>query len=240
MIADHDFSPIQLDELRRHGIELFAGRVIFEAQPPMDEAAIAAVQAQCSGSLPPALLALWRQTAGGFLAYDLEIEVETGEGRRIEAISWTELFYDGSERYRDLSGWIEHERELAEEAAEDDGRAFDGKLDVLPIGGFEYCDRIYVVASPTVPDCGGVLAWKMGLPPAWTPCLTEDALATFAPDLPAAFAALALHEDPLDVRSDYHGSQQLLEYLEARCCDHGLSRPLADALIAYYRHAWID
>jgi hypothetical protein len=234
---DHGFSPAQIDELRAQGIALFAGRVIFDAQPPMDEAAIDAVQARCSGPLPPGLLALWRQTAGGRLAYDLDLEVETRAGRRIEAISWTELFHDGSDGYRDLWGWIEHELEQAEAAI---GDAFDGRLDYLPFGGFEYCDRLYAATSPAASHPGGILAWKMGLPPAWAPALTEDAVTTFAPDLHAAFSALVLHADPLGPDAQDHGSVALLEYLDTRCDDHDLPRDLADAVIAHYRRAWID
>lgn len=237
MNTNHGFSPKQVGELRAHGIELFAGRVIFDAQPPMDENTIHAVQAQCSGPLPPDLLALWRQTAGGRLAYDLELEVHTSEGQRIEAISWAELFYEDSGHYNSLQGWIEHELERAEEAAEQAGRPFSGKLDYLPFGGFEYCDRIYVATNPAAQDHGCVLAWKMGLPPAWAPALTEDAVATFASDLSAAFSTLALHADPLDPDSD---QLDLLEYLDVRCDDHGLARSLADAVVAFYRQAWID
>ena len=240
MNAGHGFSGNEVDELRAHGIELFAGRVIYGAQPPMDEADIEAVAARCSGPLPPGLLALWRQTAGGYLAYDLELDVATSEGRRIEAISWTELFHQGSERYRDLWGWIEHELEQAFEVAEDAGLAFNDTLDYLPFGGFEYCDRIYAVTSPQAPDHGGILAWKMGLPPAWSPALTEDAVTTFAPDLHGAFAALALHADPLETTDEYRNSDELLEYLDVRCDEHGLPRVLADALLAYYRRALID
>ena len=239
MNTHHGFSPAQMDELRTHGIELFAGRVIFDAQPPMAEADIAAVQAQCRGPLPPGLLALWRQTAGGRLAYDLDVAMRTANGERIEAISWAELFYEGSERYHDLWGWIEHEQQQVFELTEEAGRGHDGKLDYLPIGGFEYCDRIYVVTTPGAPDCGGVLAWKMGLPPAWAPAMTEDAVATFAPSLQAAFAQLALHQDPLAAHDDYHPCVELLEYLDERR-EHGLPAELADALLAFYRRAYID
>ena len=239
MSAHHGFSQSHVDELRAHGIELFDGRVIFDAQPPLSEAAIAAVQATCRGPLPAGLLALWRQTAGGRLAYDLDLEIETSEGRRIEAISWTELFYPDSGRYRDLWGWIEHEQEQALEIAEDAGLDHDGKLDYLPFGGFEYCDRIYAVTAADAPDCGGVLAWKMGLPPAWAPALTEDAVTSFAPDLHAAFAQLALHQDPLAPHEDYHAGTELLEYLDERRAQ-GLPAELADALLAFYRRALID
>ena len=235
----HGFSEANLHTLRDHGIALFAGRVIFAAQPPMAEDAIAAVQAHCAGPLPPALLALWRQTAGGRLDYNLSLEVATREGPRIEAVSWCELFYNGSRFYRDLQGWIENEEEQAQESAEDAGEAWSGKLAYLPIGGFEYCDRIYAVTSPGAPDDGGVLAWKMGLPPAWAPALTEDAVATFAPSLPAAFACLALHDDPLALGGDYGHGSELLAYLDT-CRANGPPAPLADALLAFYLRARID
>lgn len=243
MTPDHGFSPAQVDKLRAHGIELFAGRVIFDAQPPMDEDAIAAVQEHCAGPLPPALLALWRQTAGGRLNYDLSLEVATSDGPRIEEIGWSELFYRGSDTYNDLQGWIEHEQDQLWEAAEEAGRDCDDKLHYLPIGGFEYLDRIYVATSPDAVDAGGVLAWKQGLPPAWAPALTEDAAVTFAPDLYAAFARLALHSDPLHPVGEYGhlgAGVELLEYLDARCDDHGLSRTLADALTAYFLRALVD
>lgn len=243
MSTHHGFSQAQVEELRAHDIELFAGRVIFDAQPPMDEDAIAAVQALCAGPLPPALLALWRQTAGGRLDYDLSLEVATGEGPRIEGVSWSELFYDGSQRYRDLSGWIEHEQDQLREAAEAAGRDCGDKLHYLPIGGFEYLDRIYVATSPDAVDAGGVLAWKRGLPPAWAPALTEDAAVTFAPDLYAAFAHLVLHNDPLHPVGEYGhlgAGVELLEYLDARCDDHGLPRALVDAVADYFLRALID
>ena len=239
MNTHHGFSEADLHTLRAHGIALFAGRVIFAAQPPMAEDAIAAVQAHCAGPLPSALLALWRHTAGGRLDYNLSLEVATREGPRIEAVSWCELFYDGSSFYRDLQGWIEDEEQQAWEAAEDAGQEWNGKLAYLPIGGFEYCDRIYAVTSPGAPDDGGMLAWKMGLPPAWAPALTEDAVTTFAPSLPAAFACLALHDDPLALGGDYGAGSELLAYLDT-CRANGLPAPLADALLAFYLHARID
>ena len=239
MNTPHGFSEADIHALRAHGIELFAGRVIFAAQPPMDEDAIAAVQAHCAGPLPPALLALWRQTAGGRLDYNLSVEVATSAGPRIAAVSWCELFYDGSDFYRDLQGWIENEEEQAWETAEDAGEEWSGKLAYLPIGGFEYCDRISAVTSPGAPDDGGMLAWKMGLQPAWAPALTEDAVATFAPSLLAAFACLALHGDPLASNGEYGAGSELLAYLDT-CRSNGLPAPLADALLAFYLRARID
>ncbi|MGS0897113.1 SMI1/KNR4 family protein [Burkholderia stagnalis] len=230
------FSDNELADLRAHGIVLFADRVIFDAQPPMPADQIAAVQACSRGALPPALLELWRTTAGGRLDYDLTLEMNG----HIEGISWGELFYNESDGYRDLQGWIDHELELAEEAANENARTWHGKLDVLPFGGFEYCDRIYVVTEPDASDYGHVLAWKQGLPPAWRGAMHEDGLATIATDLHAAFRALRLHADPLEPGDDSIAGEALLEYVDTRRTAHGLPASLADKLIAFYRDALID
>ncbi len=229
------FSTAEFATLRAHGILLYADRVIFDAQPAMSEADIAAVQAVCSGPIPPQLLELWRMTAGGALDYDLVLSM----AEQREAVSWSELFWNGSEAYHDLAGWIEHELELAEEAADEAGREWQGKLDALPVGGFEYCDRIYAVVQPGH-DYGHILAWKQGLPPAWTHRLHEDALATIATDLRGAFHALVLYHDPLVPHDDVHTGRTLVDYLDTRIAEHGLERPLAERLLAFYRSAWVD
>ncbi len=229
------FSDGELALLREHGIVLLFNRVIFEAQAPMADKDIAAVQAQCAGPIPPALLTLWKLTAGGRLDYDLVLDMD---GRQ-EAVSWTELFFNDSDGYRDLQGWIEHELELAEDAAEDEGEAWDGKLRYLPFGGFEYCDRLYVRVAPGA-DYGHVVAWKQGLPPAWENAMHSDGVAKVAPGLEQAFAALNLHEDPLAPSGDYFAGQSFLEYVEDHVATHGLARVLADRLIAFYRMAMAD
>jgi hypothetical protein len=151
-------------------------------------------------------------------------------------LSWAELFYDGSDHYRDLQGWIEHEQECAETAATEDGETWNGTLRYLPIGGFEYCDRIYVATEPG-PRAGSIVAWKQGLP-GWTHALQQDGIATIAPDLHAAFAALCLETDPED-DLDSPGVR-VLEYLHERVSDHGMPQALADALVAFYRRARVD
>lgn len=232
---DVNFSPDELATLRQHGVAVFANRVIFEAQPPMPEARIAAVQALCEGPLPDALVALWRHTAGGRLDYDLSLPMNGN----VEAVSFAELFHDGSDAYRDLQGWIEHEQELAEEAAAEEGRAWNGKLRYLPFGGFEYLDRVYASVEPG-PDHGCIVAWKKGLPPAWTHRLHEDSVSTIAADLLGAFGALQLDADPLAPADDYFAGQSLLEYLDERREEHGLDAGLIDKLIAFYRRAVVD
>jgi hypothetical protein len=232
---DTRFTPDELSTLRDHGVVLFAGRVIFDAQPPMPEPHIAAVQAQCAGAIPEALRILWQTTAGGRLDYDLSLEMNGN----LEAISWNELFWNGSDGYHDLQGWIAHELELAEEAAREGGTPWNGKLTHLPIGGFEYTDRIYVVVEPGA-EQGQVVAWKKGLPPAWTHALHEDSVNTVATDLHGAFAALHLDEDPLAPTSDYFSGQTLIEYLDDRHEAHGLDLDLMDKLLAFYSRAVVD
>jgi len=232
---DIRFTPDELSTLREHGIVLFAERVIFDAQPPMPQQQIDAVQALCSGPLPEALVALWRETAGGRLDYDLSLEMNGN----LEGISWSELFWNGSDGYNDLQGWIEHEQELAQEAAEENGTPWSGKLTHLPFGGFEYTDRIYAVVEPGAAH-GQIVAWKKGLPPAWTHALHEDSVNTVAPDLFGAFAALHLDEDPLAPTSDYFSGQTLLGYLDDRHEDHGLDLDLMDKLVTFYCRAVVD
>lgn len=229
------FTSDELATLREHGVVLFANRVIFEAQPPMPEAQIAAVQALCEGPIPEALLTLWRQTAGGSLDYDLSLEMSGN----IEGVSWTELFYNGSDGYRDLQGWIDHEQELAQEAAEESGAHWSGKMTHVPFGGFEYLDRIYAVVEPGA-EHGHIVAWKQGLPPAWTHALHQDSVNTVATDLYGALGALQLAEDPTAPTSDYFSGQTLLQYLDDRHQAHGLDLDLMDKLVAFYQRAVVD
>jgi len=234
-MSETAFTSPELATLREHGFAIFANRVIFDAQPPMKEAEIQAVQAVCSGPSPAQLLDLWRLTAGGSLDYSLDLEMA---GNR-EGISWTELFYNGSSRYHDLEGWIEHELELAEEAHEQRDARWNHKLDVLPFGGFEYCDRIYIDVE-TGESHGTVLAWKMGLPPAWTHRLHEDSVATISSDLRGAFSALHLPDDPLAPTGKYASGETFLAYVSERVAEHGLEQALADRIIHFYRKAILD
>ncbi len=236
MMSNTDFSEDEIAQLRAQRIEIFADRVIYDAQPPLTEDRLARIQSLCGGEIPHDLLALWKLTAGGRLAYDLTLRMDGNE----EAISWSELFYEGSSGYRDLIEWIEHERELAQEAHEHRGEVWNGKLGVVPIGGFEYCDRIYVVTDPDAPEFGSVLAWKQGLPPAWRGTLHQDAVATVADDLVSAFRELHLETDPLAPPADYSVSDEFLDYLSERQDDHGMPKALIDKLKAFYRRALVD
>ena len=154
---------------------------------------------------------------------------------REEPISWCELFYDGSDGYRDLSGWIDYERELAEGGADDRQEVWDGHLIALPFGGFEYCDRIYIVIAPQAEDYGKIFAWKMGLPPAWTGAMHEDGVGLVGGDLNAAFRALRLDADSVEPTDEYFTGSELFDYLDDRKDSHGMPAPLANKLIAFYR-----
>lgn len=227
--------PPEVALLAAHGIALWHDRVIFEARPPIAEAELAWIAERCAGPLPPELLALWRHTAGGALDYDLSLSMN---GQRVSA-GWSELFFTGSNGYRDLRGWIEHEFELTRDVAAGRGGTPASRLDYLPIGGFEYSDRIYVVVKPG-PEYGHVLAWVQGVPPAWRHQLHEDAIAEVAPSLGQAFAALMLERDPVDRPPGYYTGEALNEYLDERVSAHGLPRALADAVLARYVAARCD
>ncbi|GIM93063.1 SMI1/KNR4 family protein [Paractinoplanes toevensis] len=161
------------------GIALWAGRLVLDAQPPVDDETLAEVAARCAGPLPAPLVDLWRTTFGGRLDYDLDA-----------GVSFTELFYPDSDGYRDLWGWIDHECELAAEHRPD----WDGRLTHLPFGGFEYLDRIYLHTAPG-PEHGAVVYWQQGLPPGWE-LTSDDRNGLLAADLTALFDRLALEQDP--------------------------------------------
>jgi len=118
-----------------------------------------------------------------------------------------------SDGYHDLQGWIEHEQETG------GGRPpwtathpQAARLTHLPFGGFEYTDRIYAIVEPGA-EHGHIVAWKKGLPPAWTHALHEDSVSTIA-DQPAR--RLLRHctstKTPLAPAGDYFSGQTLLEY----------------------------
>ncbi|MEU4160943.1 ankyrin repeat domain-containing protein [Actinoplanes sp. NPDC026670] len=164
-------SATSLDEKDRWiageaGIAVFADRLILGARPPIDDETLEAVAARCAGPVPEALAALWRVSFGGRIDYQLDGQ-----------ISFTELFWPGSDGYHDLWGWIDHEQE-------------PGRLRFLPFGGFEYLDRLYADT-----ETGRVVYWQQGLPSGWE--LTEgDRADGLAVDVRALFGQLALEDDP--------------------------------------------
>ncbi|MEU8344367.1 SMI1/KNR4 family protein [Spirillospora sp. NPDC048832] len=178
--------------ISKAGLALFAGRLILEAQPPIDDEVLGAVAERCAGPLPEPLVALWRTAFGGRLDYDLRTELD---GQDVP-LSFAELFYPDSDGYHDLWGWIDHECELAEEHLPD----WSGKLVHLPIGGFEYLERVYVDTAAG-PDHGAVVCWRQGLPPGWE-LSTGDRTGRLADDLRALFGRLVLDQDPWETDVD--------------------------------------
>ncbi|NDU71753.1 SMI1/KNR4 family protein [Actinomadura sp. DSM 109109] len=174
------------------GLAVFAGRLILEARPPIDDAVLGAVAERCAGPLPDPLVALWRTAFGGRLDYDLRADLD---GQDVP-LSFAELFYPDSDGYNDLWGWIDHERELAEEHSPD----WSGGLVHLPIGGFEYLERVYVDTAAG-PDHGTVVCWRQGLPAGWE-LSTGDRVGRVADDLHALFGRLVLDQDPWETDVD--------------------------------------
>jgi hypothetical protein len=185
--------PLSDRELRilgEAGLALFAGRLVLDAQPPIDDAVLGAVAERCAGPLPDPLIALWRTAFGGRLDYDLRTDLD---GQDVQ-LSFAELFYPDSDGYHDLWGWIDHECELAEESWPD----WSGRLVHLPIGGFEYLERVYVHTAAG-PDHGAVVCWRQGLPPGWE-LSTGDRAGRIADDLRALFGRLVLDQDPWETQ----------------------------------------
>lgn len=107
----------------------------------------------------------------------------------------------------------------------------------MPIGGFEYTDRVYVRVGPE--EAGQVIAWVHGLPPAWRHRLHADMVVVLGEDVRAAFAALQLDEDPLAPTGTYYAGQDLLAHFD-QCREAGLDPGLADRVVAFYRRAMVD
>ena len=193
------FTEAERAVLRRHGFVIFEGRVIGDAQPPITDERLDAIRQAVVGPLPDDLVALWRTCFGGRLEYDLPLHFD-GVDEPVPC-SWTELFYTDSPDYHTLEGWVDHELRLLRDRALDEGRTPPERLSFLPIGGFEYLERIYVRVDDT--DYGAVWAWRQALPPAWNGPLKEDGVTRVADDLRGAFRALCVEPDQVASR---HGS----------------------------------
>ena len=226
------FTPDEIKELGKHRIAIFADRVIINAQPPLSKERADEIESFGSGPLPADLRELWGLTAGGELCYDLNVRM----GERIEPVGFSELFYDGSDGYHDLQGWIDHELEIAEEASGDDD--WNGTIFAIPFGGFEYGDRIYTVVEEG-DDYGSVLAWKQGFPPAWKGVLHEDSIGTVGSSVKDAFGRLCLEADPRNSNGEYNPGENFLEYVK-EAVGNGLDSVLAEKLTSFYCEAVID
>jgi hypothetical protein len=173
---------------RAAGIAIFEDRLILEAQPPIDDATLAKIEQHCAGPVPEGLKALWAVSFGGRLDYNLRFEFE-GE---IAGFSFSEIFYPDSGATCDLWGWIAHEEEGA--SANEDG-PLDRRLHLLPFGGLEHFERLYVCVAPGR-EYGKVFAWMQGMPESWPLGLHSDSIAMVADDVPSLFRQLVLAADP--------------------------------------------
>ena len=204
---------------RDAGIVLFEGKIIYNAQPPITDDEIARVERLVGGKLPHDLIDFWKLCYGGDVNYDLFVTY----GTHIHPFSFGELFYPGSKRYHDLDGWIEHEQRLWDEEKQQGNIDKTSKLDVVPIGGFEYLDRLYV--SIKKENCGAVYAYSEGIPPAWPLRLHENSFARVADNLRQLFDQMFLEEDP--ERADperFPTGLDALEAIEIAECDGNLSK----------------
>ncbi|MEO1160318.1 MAG: SMI1/KNR4 family protein, partial [Pseudomonadota bacterium] len=202
--------------LARHKMAVFENRLILDAQPPVDKQALAKIEGKLAGPLPQDLLDLWTCSFGGELDYSLE----AGFGRHVQSVSFRELFYPDSKAYHDLWGWIDHEQNLTLEAT--DGET--SVLEAVPIGGFEYLERIYVIVEPG-PRHGEVLLWCDGLPPAWPDQLHEASIATIAGSLRELFQKLYLPAYPgTDQDDEFPSGADALEEISELDSDHPVEK----------------
>lgn len=183
-----EFTDEEVRLMRELNIAVFRGKLIFDAQPPITFAQLAEVEKQINGEVPPGLVALWRTSFGGQLDYDFELSLE----ERLIATSLCELFYPDSNHYRDLEGWIDHERYIVACAAERRGDPIPSRAEFLPFGGFEYVDRFYVSLRET--DYGSVHYYQDRL--------EGDIVAEAASSIADLFDRLGLNENPFDSESD--------------------------------------
>jgi hypothetical protein len=136
------------------GVAIFEDRLILQARQPIKPEEREAIEQRCAGPIPAGLDQLWNVSFGGQIDYGLSVDFDG----IIHEFSFAEIFYPGSDHYHDLFGWIDHEEQSAVEAAAREGKIWQGKLDYLPFGGFEYLERLYVCVRPG-PDYGAVFAY---------------------------------------------------------------------------------
>jgi hypothetical protein len=232
-----EFSRAENSALRDARVAVFRGVVILDAQPPIEPSVLAKVQKRVSGPIPSELINLWRVAFGGRLNYDLRV---TFPGAHQVSLSFTELFFPGSDGYRDLCGWIDHEQELARESARGAGKKWSGALSVLPFGGFEHLERLYVLVPPDA-EAGAVVAWRQGLPPAWLFSHHDDRIGMIARGVNELFEKLNLERDPWSANADTPPTgTETLEAIDALAKLGNAGRSASDKLSSLVRSRIVD
>jgi|GEM_PF-2770896 len=223
--------------MTRHRLAVFEGRIITNARPPITADEKRDIERRIEGEIPPGLLRLWKTSFGGNLDYDLFIQYPSG----LHPLSFTQLFYPDSDDYRTLIEWMEFEEERMDEAYEEAGKKWTGKLNVIPFGGFEYLERVYAVTSPA-PEAGKILVWSQGLPPAWTGRLTEDSEAVIANNISGLFKLLRHYHDPFRFaeEDDYETGLELVEAIEPLKSEGTVGKMLAGRLLDLLRATHYD
>ncbi len=225
-----EFSAEESKLLQELGLAVFRNKLILDSQPPISDSQLAHVQQQVSCGLSPELIALWRTSFGGRLDYDFEVQF----GEHLYTASFKELFYSGSEHYNTLDGWIEHELEIGQQMAEEQGEAIPERIPFVPFGGFEYLERFYVSLRPN--EYGVVLVYARGIP--WKGHLNEDSVAKVANSVAELFDQLSLNEDPFDENSDkYASGKEMVERILEIESEHP---QLAEKLKQIVRRSVID
>jgi len=192
------FTEEEQKVLRKVEMAVFRNKLIMKAQLPVTPDQITKIENKLDGKVPPDLVELWQTSFGGELDYDYEVWF----GDHLYTASLRELFYPGSNRYRDLFGWIDHEVELAQEKAEEDGKPIPKRTPYLPFAGFEYLERFYVSLRPD--EYGSVVVYAQGIP--WKGRLNEDSVASVAQTVSELFDQLSLNEDPFDEKSSAYAA----------------------------------
>lgn len=178
------FTKAEQKALATAKVAVWEDRIICNAQPPITARQLKAVESKCVGKLPKDLVSLWKTAFGGELAYDLRVVPLDGTGEI--SVSFSELFFPGSNHYRDLDGWIEHEKELRDDVVP--------PLAMLPIGGAEFYSRVYVNTGNTDPY-GSVWSYVQGIAIGQFGT-RQDSIAHLAPSLRALWKELSLNVDP--------------------------------------------
>ena len=194
------FSNAEIELLRELEIAVFRNKIITDAQPPITDSQRNELEQLIQGSVPPELMDLWNTAFGGAVDYDYEVMF----GDHLFSASFRELYYPNSQHYHDLYGWIDHELELAQDAAKENSMPLPKQSDFLPFGGFEYLERFYTSQRPE--DYGSVLVYAQGIP--WKGSLNQNSVATVASSVAELFDQLCLNEDPFDEDSDEYGGGQ--------------------------------